>query len=77
MTVNQALSVLMKNLPTTEELFSILSARKTFSKLDLSQAYLQLLIEDTSKLYLTINTHQGLYAYNRLPFDISSTSAIL
>ena len=42
----------------------------------MSQAYLQLPIEDTSKPYLTINTHQGLYAYNRLPFGISSAPAI-
>ena len=63
-------------LPTPEELFSTLSSGKIFSKLDLSQAYLQLPIEDNSKPYLTINTHQGLYAYNRLPFGISSAPAI-
>jgi len=75
-TVNQALSVEEYPLPTPEELFSTLSAGKIFSKLDLSQAYLQLSIEDNSKPYLTINTHQGLYSYNHLPFSISSAPAI-
>jgi len=48
-TVNQALSVEEHPLPTPEELFSTLPAGKIFSKLDLSQAYLQLPIEDKSK----------------------------
>ena len=63
-------------LPTPEELFSTLSAVKIFCKLDLSQAYLQLPMEDNSKPYLTINTHLGLNVYNCLPFGISSTPAI-
>jgi len=53
------LSVEEYPLLTPEELVSTLSAGKIFSKLDLSQAYIQLPIEDNSKPYLTINTHQG------------------
>ena len=49
-TVNQALSVEEYPLPTPEELFSTLSSGKIFSKLDLSQAYLQLPIETTQNL---------------------------
>ena len=75
-TVNQVLAVEEYPLPTLEELFSTLSGGKLFSKLDLSQAYLQLPIQAESKPYLTINTHQGLYAYNRLPFGIVSAPAI-
>jgi len=63
-------------LPTPEELLSTLSAGKIFSKLDLSQTYLQLPVEDISKPYLTINDHQGLYTYNRFPFGISSAPVI-
>ena len=37
-----------------------------FSKLDLSHAYQQIVMDDDSKKYLTINTHRGLFTYNRL-----------
>ena len=41
-TINQALNVKQYPLPKPEELFSTLAKGKVFSKLDLSQAYLQL-----------------------------------
>ena len=75
-TLNQVLLVEEYPLPTPEELFSTLAGGKIFSKLDLSQAYLQLPVEKESKKYLTINTHQGLYVYNRLPFGVASAPAI-
>ena len=40
------------------------------------QAYLQLPIDEASKPFLTINTHKGLYTYNRLPFGVASAPAI-
>ena len=75
-TLNQVLLVEEYPLPTLEELFSTLVGGKIFSKLDLSQAHLQLPVEKESKNYLTINTHQGLYAYNRLSFGVASAPAI-
>ena len=74
--VNQVLTVEEYPLLTPEELFSTLSGGKIFSKLDLSQAYLQLPVNEESNSYLTINTHQGLFVYNRLPFGVASASAI-
>ena len=70
MTINQALAVEEYPLPTPEELFSTLVGGEVFSKLDLSQAYLQLPVDEDSKAYLAINTHKGLYFYNWLPFGV-------
>ena len=75
-TVNQAMNVEEYPLPTPEELFSTLSGGKIFSKLDLSQAYLQIPVDESSKPYLTVNTQRGLYVYNRLPFGVASAPAI-
>ena len=74
--VNQDLAVDEYPLPTPEELFSNLAGGRIFSKLDLSQAYLQLPVDEASKPFLTINTHKGLYVYNRLPFGIALAPAI-
>ena len=43
-----------------------------FTKLDLSQAYQQVELEEASKAYVVINTHRGLFQYNRLPYGIAS-----
>ena len=59
-----------------DELFSQLAGGKYFSKLDMSNAYLQLPLEEDSKQFLTINTHKGLFQYNHLPFGVSSAPAI-
>ena len=75
-TVNQALAVDQYPLPKPEDLFATLSGGKKFSKLDLSQAYQQVELEDSSKAFVTINTHLGLYRYNRLPFGVASAPAL-
>ena len=75
-TVNQALSVDQYPLPKPEDLFATLANGHKFTKLDLSQAYLQLQLDESSRAYVTINTHQGLYQYTRLPFGITSAPAI-
>ena len=74
--VNRASKLDQYPLPRVEDLFSTLSGGKTFSKLDMSQAYQQLPLSQESKSYLVINTHRGLFRYNRLPFGVSSASAI-
>jgi len=75
-TVNKASPTETYPLPRVEELFSSLAGGKYYSKLDLSQAYLQLPLDEETKDYVTINTHKGLYRYNRLPFGVSSAPAI-
>lgn len=59
-------------LPTQDDLFAKLSGGKIFSKVDLSNAYLQLSVGVKSQPYLTVNTHLGLFRYRRLPFGIKS-----
>ena len=75
-TINKALAVDQYPLPKPEDLFATLANGKKFTKLDLSQAYQQLLLDEASSLYVTINTHQGLYQYTLLPFGISSAPAM-
>ena len=48
-------------LPTPEDIFSKLNGGKIFSKIDLSEAYLQ--VEECSK-YLAINAHRSLFPYS-------------
>lgn len=63
-------------IPKVEDLLATLGGGKKFTKLDMSQAYQQLPLDDESKQYTTINTHKGLFQYTRLPNGISSAPAI-
>ena len=71
-TVNPSLVPDTYQLPRVDDLFAALSGGKSFSKLDLKHAYLQVSLDDVSKKYTTINTQKGLYQYERLPFGVSS-----
>ena len=74
-TLNQALEPEVYPLPKIEELFAALAGGLTFTKLDLSHAYQQLVLDERSAMVATINTHKGLFKYNRLPFGISTAPA--
>ena len=63
-------------LPKLSDLMTSLIGEQKFSKMDLSVAYQQILLEDESAKLLTINTHQGLYQYTRLPFGVASAPAL-
>ena len=43
-----------------DDLYTKLAGGQTFTELDLSHDYEQMLVEDDSKEFLTINTHKGL-----------------
>ena len=53
-----------------------LTGGKQFTKLDLRSAYQQMPLDAESAKLVTINTHQGLYEYTKLPFGVSSAPAI-
>ena len=63
-------------MPTAEELFTQLNGGQSFSKLDLSSTYQQVLLDEKSRQYITINTHLGLFRYTRLPFGVAASPAI-
>ena len=63
-------------LPSPEEIFNILNGGKNFSKIDLSDAYLQIEVDEESSKLLCINTHRGLYKYTRLAFEVKVAPAI-
>ena len=75
-TVNKAIKLDTYPIPKVDDLFSSLAGGKIFTKLDMSQAYCQLELDDKSKEYTVINTHRGLFQYNRLCFGVSSAPGI-
>ncbi|XP_055633638.1 uncharacterized protein K02A2.6-like [Toxorhynchites rutilus septentrionalis] len=70
--LNNALESDAHPLPHPDHVFADLAGCRYFSQLDLSDAYLQVEVEEDSQKYLTINTHRGLFKYNRLPPGIKS-----
>eukprot|EP00118_Oscarella_pearsei_P024142 m.300289 g.300289 ORF g.300289 m.300289 type:complete len:230 (+) comp40793_c0_seq1:810-1499(+) len=75
-TINPHLKVDQYPLPKPDDLFATLAGGTVFSKLDLASAYQQVVLDEESRELVTINTHQGLYQYTRLPFGVASAPAI-
>ena len=85
LTANKASRVKHYPLPKVDDLFATLvwlclvykdGYEPSLFATHLSRAYLQLTLDDQAKELLTINTHKGLFAYNRLPFEVSSAPGI-
>ena len=71
-TFNPHLNVDQYPLPLPEDLFTSLEGCRLFTKLDLSQAYLQLELDEESQKLYTVNTSLGLFQYSRMPFGPSA-----
>lgn len=70
--LNDSLEAHQYPLPNPEDIISNLSNAKYFSHIDLSDAFLQIPVDENSKHLLTINTHIGLFQYNRMPFGVKT-----
>ncbi|XP_058449102.1 uncharacterized protein K02A2.6-like [Malaya genurostris] len=70
--LNNALQPHQYPLPLPEEIFNKLANCTVFSRIDLSDAFLQVEVDESSRDLLTINTHSGLYRYNRLPPEVKT-----
>ncbi|CAF2790880.1 unnamed protein product [Rotaria sp. Silwood2] len=75
-TINPQILVDQYPIPSIDELLSRLNNGEKFTKLDLSDAYLQVELDEQSKNLVVIITPLGLFRYNRMPFGISNAPAI-
>ena len=55
----------------------MLGGGKSFTKLDMSEAYQQVELDEESQKYTVVNNHKKLFKYLRLPFGISSAPVIV
>lgn len=76
LTVNQGSKLDNYPIPKTEDPLASWGGGEKFTKLDMSQACQQMTLDEKSQKFTTINTHKGLFHYNRLPFGISSAPGI-
>lgn len=74
--LNDALEQHQYPLPLPDDIFARMSTARVFSHIDLSDAFLQVEVDDDSKHLLTINTHKGLFRYNRMAFGVKIFPAI-
>nr|XP_049467006.1 uncharacterized protein K02A2.6-like [Anopheles coluzzii] len=70
--LNNALMAHQYPLPLPEDIFASLQSCCVFSQIDLSDAFLQVEVDEKCRELLTVNTHRGLYRYNRLPLGIKA-----
>lgn len=70
--LNERLEVYQYPLPVIEDLFTKVNGAEVFSKLDISEAYYSLPVDEETQKLLVINTPFGLYSFKRLAFGINS-----
>ncbi|UYV71205.1 hypothetical protein LAZ67_8002159 [Cordylochernes scorpioides] len=70
-TANKAIELDRYPIPSIDEIFSKLSTSTVLSTLDLSLAYLQVMLAEEAKAVVHINTTKRLFSYKRLPYDVA------
>ncbi|VDP95701.1 unnamed protein product [Echinostoma caproni] len=73
--LNTALNPNHYMLPVPEDLFTVLKGGTCSAKLDLSEAYFQIEVDQECQPLLT-STHRGLFKFTRLPFGVKTAPAI-
>ncbi|GFU41265.1 uncharacterized protein K02A2.6 [Trichonephila clavipes] len=73
--INPGLKIEQYPLPRIEDIFAELSGGEFFTKIDLSEAYLQMLVDEQDRHLLTINTDKGLFRYKRMNYGIALAPA--
>ena len=76
LTVNKVSPIERYPIPKMEDMIACLTGGEKYTKLDMSHAYQQIVLDEDSRKYVTVNTHKGLFTYTRLPFGVSSSPAI-
>ena len=74
--LNPNLNVQQYPLPTVADVLHTAEGAARFSKLDLADAYLQVELDDESRLYVVFTTHKVLFRVNRLAFGLVAAPAI-
>ena len=75
-TINKLIDTSHYNIPCVNQNLSYLSGCEVFSKVDLKQAYHQILLSEESKPYTIVNTHLGRFQSNRLEYGMSPAGGI-
>ena len=70
--LNRAIKREFVQMPTAEEIMSVMSDVKFFSKIDASAGYWQIKLDEDSANLLDFNTPFGRYRFKRMPFGIHS-----
>lgn len=75
-TLNKYLLDFKYPLPRIEEMFTALQGGVIFTKLDMSNAHNQLILDDESQKLCTLSTHIGTLKMKRSPFCVKPAAAI-
>ena len=73
---NEAIKRVRHPIPTVNDISVELNGAKYFTKLDLTQAYHQLVLDEQSRYITTFSTHIGLFRYKRLNYGTNASAEI-
>ncbi len=73
---NEAIRRVRHPIPTVNDVSFALNGAQYFTKLDLSQAYHQLVLDKECRFITTFSTHVGLYRYKRLNYGTNASAEI-